>query len=111
MWLCIYTLFIMHQTMLFVVEKRRVTACFEQKVLAELARHLRTRSFAGGHEKRPEALCFVKKIHAEHVFSVRKPMKRRQFHSKRQVCDAVNLSGISRRRDFANPLGVEPLSF
>ena len=61
-------IFLMQQTIVFVIEKRRVTVCFEQKVLAELARHLRTRSFAGGHEKRPEALCFVKKIHVEHIF-------------------------------------------
>ena len=68
--------------MVFVVEKRRVTVCFEQKVLAELARHLRTRSFAGGHEKRPEALCFVKKIHVERVFLYKTEGLNDNFRSK-----------------------------
>ena len=94
-------IFLMQQTIVFVIEKLRVTVCFEKKVLAELARHLRTRPFAGGHEKRPEALCFVKKIHAEHVFSLRKPMMRRPFMSKKEVCDAMALSGTSQRRDIA----------
>ena len=100
----------MQQTIVFVIEKRRVTVCFEQKMLAELARHLRTRPFAGGHEKRPEALCFVKKIHAEHVFSVRKPMVQRPFMSKTDGPDAMDASGLGRNHDFANPLAFEPLS-
>ena len=97
----------MQQTIVFVIEKRRVTVCFEQKVFAELARHLRTRSFAGGHEKRPEALCFVKKIHAEHVFSLRKPMMQRPFMYKTEGPDAMHLSQPSQGRDLANPLTIE----
>ena len=100
----------MQQTMVFVAEKRREPLCFIKKMLAELARHWRARSFAGGLENRPEALCFVKKILVEHVFSVQNRRVRRPFHSKREVCDVVNLSQISQRRDLANPLAFEPLS-
>ena len=103
-------IFLMQQTLVFVIEKRRSTVCFEQKVLAELARHLRTRSFAGGHEKRPEALRFVKKIHVEHVFSVKNPMARRPFQSNTDGPDAMTSSGLSQPRDLAKVDDFEPLS-
>ena len=84
-------------------EKRREPLCFIKKMLAELARHWRARSFAGGLGNRPEALCFVRKIHVEHVFSVRKPMMQRHFMSKREVCGAMGVSHLSQNRDLANP--------
>ena len=55
-------------------------------------------------------LVFVKKIHVERVFSVHIPTNRRHFMSKKEVCDAMHASRLSQGHDFANPLGVEPLS-
>ena len=100
----------MQQTMVFVIEKLRVTVCFEKKVLAELARHLRTRPFAGGHEKRPEALCFVKKMHAEHAFSLRNTFVQRPFMSKTEDADALHPSRPSQTRDLAKVDDFETLS-
>ena len=57
-----------------------------------------------------EPLVFVKKIHVAHATSDKNTMVRRQFHSKREVCNAMDPSGTSQHHDFANPLGVEPLS-
>ena len=62
------------------------------------------------HAQRQEDLCFVKKIHADHIFSVQNPMAQRLFQSKTDGPDAMGLSGTSQPRDLANPLGVEPLS-
>ena len=94
----------MQQTMVFVAEKRREPLCFIKKMLAELARHWRARSFAGGLENRPTALCFVKKIHVEHVFSVQNTWIRRPFQSETEGADAMDSSGTSHGHDFANPL-------
>ena len=63
-----------------------------------------------GTEKRHEPLVFEEKLSFKHVFSVQNTMKRRPFHSKIDVCGAMHLSEISRRRDFANPPTFEPLS-
>ena len=57
-----------------------------------------------------EPLVFVKKIHVEHVISIKNRRERRPFHSKREVCDAMHVSQPGQRRDLATPLGVEPLS-
>ena len=99
----------MQQTMVFVAERRREPLCFIKKMLAELARHRRARSFAGGIENRPEALRFVKKIHADHIFSVQNTWARRPFLYKSEEADALRSSGLGQSHDFANPVGVEAL--
>ena len=57
-----------------------------------------------------EPLVFVKKMHIEHVISIKNRRKRRPFQSETEERDALHLSQLSQRRDLANPLGVEPLS-
>ena len=57
-----------------------------------------------------EPMGFKEKLCLKHVISVQNRRVRRPFHNKIEVCDAVNLSQPSQRRDLANPLGVEPLS-
>ena len=67
-------------------------------------------SFGFNTEIVVRTLVLVKKIHIDHAISVQKPLVQRHFISKKEVCDAINSSGPSQRRDLANPLGVEPLS-
>ena len=57
-----------------------------------------------------DPLVFVKKIHVEHVISIKNRRKRRPFQSKTDGPDAMGSSVPSQGRDLANPLGVEPLS-
>ena len=57
-----------------------------------------------------EPLVFVKKMHIEHVISIKNRRKRRPFQSETEERDALHLSRTSQGRDLANPLGVEPLS-
>ena len=67
-------------------------------------------SFGFNTEIVVRTLVFVKKMRIDHVISVRNTLVQRHFMSKREVCDALQLSGINQPRDLANPLGVEPLS-
>ena len=67
-------------------------------------------SFGFNTEIVVRTLVFVKKIQIDHAISVRNPMAQRLFQSKTDGPDAMALSGTSRHRDLANPLGVEPLS-
>ena len=67
-------------------------------------------SFGFSTEITVRALVFVKKVHIDHAISVQKPLVQRHFMSKINVCGAMGVSRISRSRDLANPLGVEPLS-
>ena len=60
-----------------------------------------------GTEKRHEPLGFEQKLCFKHAFSLQNTMKRRPFHNKIEVCDAVNLSHLSQPRDLANPLGTQ----
>ena len=55
-------------------------------------------------------MVFVKKIHVEHVFSVQNTMKRRLFQSETEGADALISPELSQGHDFADPLGIEPLS-
>ena len=57
-----------------------------------------------------EPLVFVQKIRAEHVISIKNRRGRQPFQSKTDGPDAMTSSRPSQNRDFANPLGVEPLS-
>ena len=76
----------MSEPMVFVTEKRRVTMRFYQKIHFDLAKSQRTTTMAGEAEKRPETLCFVKKIHVEHVFSVQNRRVRRPFRYQNRGC-------------------------
>ena len=67
-------------------------------------------SFGFNTEIVVRTLVFVKKMRIDHAISVRNPLVQRPFTSKREVCYALQLSRTSQGRDFANPLGVEPLS-
>ena len=100
----------MPETIVFVSEKRRETWQLYQKMLAELAKRQRTTTMAAQAEKRHETFIFLTKCIAEDRISVHTPMKRRPFLSKTEGSDAMQLLGISQRHDFADPLGVEPLS-
>ena len=64
-------------------------------------------TFCFAIEKVAEPFGFKEKLCFKHVFSVRKPMMRRQFQSKTEVCGAMASSGPSQGRDLANPLGSE----
>ena len=57
-----------------------------------------------------EPFGFKEKLCFEHVISLQIRKVERQFQIKKEVCDAINPSQISQRRDLANHLGVEPLS-
>ena len=67
-------------------------------------------SFGFNTEIVVRTLVFVKKMRIDHVISVRNTLVQRHFMPKREVCDAMGLSGPGQPRHFANPLGVEPLS-
>ena len=64
-------------------------------------------SFGFNTEIVVRALVFGKKIHIDHIFSVKNPVERRPFQSETDGPDAMALSHPSQRRDLANPLGSE----
>ena len=63
-----------------------------------------------GTEKRHGPSCFLPKFIACHAFSLQSRRVERQFHIKREVCEATNSSEIRKVHDFLDPLGVELLS-
>ena len=60
----------MRETLVFVAEKHRVTVCFGQKMLAELAKRQRTTTVTAQPEKRHEPFICLTKCIAEHTISV-----------------------------------------
>ena len=57
-----------------------------------------------------EPLAFVKKIHVEHVISIKNRRERRPFQSKTEGPDAMAPPGLSQRRDLAKVDDFETLS-
>ena len=67
-------------------------------------------TFCFAIENVADPLVFKKKLCFKDVFSVQNRKVRRPFHSKREVCDAMQLSQTSRPHDLAKVDDFEPLS-
>ena len=89
---------------------RRNTMVSVQKCQPSLCDGGKPVSFIFAAEKRNEDFSFSTKSVADDLFSVQNPMAQRLFQSKTDGPDAMALSGTSRHRDLANPLGVEASS-
>ena len=100
----------MHKHMHFQYEMRRNTMVSVQKCQPSLCDGGKPVSFIFAAEKRHEDFSFATKSVGEDLFSVQNPMARQQFHCRTEGPDAMASSETSQPRDFANPLGVEPLS-
>ena len=66
-------------------------------------------TFCFAMEMVAEPFGFKEKFIFKHVFSVHPPRKRRPFHTEIQGKDDRRPAVISQRREFLDPLGVEPL--
>ena len=105
--------FALHKTIVIPPEKRTQPFIFEQKLSCEHVGHTkkcRARTLGFRTEKRHEPLVFEEKLCFEHSFSVQNTWIRRPFQSETEDADALTSSQPSQGHDFANPLGVEPLS-
>ena len=112
-WYRLDMIFVLHAPLVF-EQKSALDPSFLNRNSCEnmlaIAKNVAHGPFVFGREKRHEPLVFEQKLCSKHVFSVQKLMAQRHFMSKIEVCGAMGLSRISRPRDLANPLRVEPLS-
>ena len=76
-------------------------------IIAKIAMH---GTFCFAIENVADPLVFKEKICFKHVFSAQNRRVRRPFHNKIEVCDAVNLSGLSQPHDLAKVDDFETLS-
>ena len=106
--------FVLHAPLVFASENHIESFIFEQKLICEHLDHRKKTVMHGtlcfAIENVAERLVFLKKKACRARISVQNRRVRRPFHSKREVCDAMQLSQPSQTRDLANPLGIEPLS-
>ena len=83
---------------------------FRTEIQNELVREPRTKFLHFCVRKTQKPLQILVEMIVEYAFSTRKLGKLRPFQSKKLGAEAMGPTQTSRRRDLANPLGVEPLS-
>mgnify|MGYP003316480969 CR=1 FL=1 len=106
-------MFVLHAPLGFEQKSALDLSCLSRNSFANMLAISKTvmhGTFCFAIEKVAEPFGFKEKLCFKHVFSVRKPMVRRPFHSKREVCDAMQLSHPSRTRDLAKVDDFETLS-
>ena len=87
---------------------------FKQKLICEHLDHSNKIVMHGtlcfAIENAAEPLGFKEKLCFKHVFSVQNRRVERQFQSKTEGAEAMHLTGLSQRHDFAKADDFEPLN-